>query len=284
MPDILYHYTSVDGLLGILRSGELWATHLDFLNDSSEGKYAHEVMWRIFNTAVDIEPCLDSDGISCLHHYQSFLENKGPLDASKQMAFTVSLTEAGDLLSQWRGYCPPGGGISIGLDTKSLAAAAAEQQFSLVKCVYHEHEQRDLIQKFVVDLVNSCKILDSQSRQTEFAAAHAGLLSIALQVKHPAFQEEKEWRLVKTINTPRVALRESEMNYRAARNLPIPYLKFKLPTRKVKWENYETYAPAEILIGPCHQPDLSAKGVEYALQTICKYPSHIIISKIPFKT
>lgn len=33
----LFHYTTSDGLLGILGSGTLFASHYSFLNDTSEG-------------------------------------------------------------------------------------------------------------------------------------------------------------------------------------------------------------------------------------------------------
>jgi hypothetical protein len=35
-PKLLYHYTTLDGLLGILDKKELWATGISYLNDTSE--------------------------------------------------------------------------------------------------------------------------------------------------------------------------------------------------------------------------------------------------------
>jgi hypothetical protein len=35
---LLYHYTDLRGLLGILESGSIWATHIRFLNDLSESR------------------------------------------------------------------------------------------------------------------------------------------------------------------------------------------------------------------------------------------------------
>ena len=32
----IYHYTDLNGLLGIVGSNSLWATHFSFLNDSNE--------------------------------------------------------------------------------------------------------------------------------------------------------------------------------------------------------------------------------------------------------
>ena len=36
LPDLLYHYTDVAGLIGICSSQSLWATNLRFMNDAKE--------------------------------------------------------------------------------------------------------------------------------------------------------------------------------------------------------------------------------------------------------
>ena len=35
-PELLYHYTTLDGFLGIIRNSELLATDIRYLNDTSE--------------------------------------------------------------------------------------------------------------------------------------------------------------------------------------------------------------------------------------------------------
>ncbi|MEU6190491.1 hypothetical protein [Nocardia sp. NPDC047038] len=40
----LYHYTDINGLKGILDSGEIWLTHMAYLNDSQEFEYGIGVM------------------------------------------------------------------------------------------------------------------------------------------------------------------------------------------------------------------------------------------------
>jgi hypothetical protein len=39
-PKVLYHYTDAPGFAGIVQHGELWATHVRFLKDPLELKYA----------------------------------------------------------------------------------------------------------------------------------------------------------------------------------------------------------------------------------------------------
>src|SRR5208283_3832785 len=41
---VLYHYTRVEGLKGIVETNELWATSAHFLNDSAEVTYGYEVL------------------------------------------------------------------------------------------------------------------------------------------------------------------------------------------------------------------------------------------------
>jgi hypothetical protein len=43
-PPVIYHYTDAVGLLGIVRSKEIWASHAAFLNDSSEVVYIKRVL------------------------------------------------------------------------------------------------------------------------------------------------------------------------------------------------------------------------------------------------
>ena len=38
-PPTLYHYTSLGALLGIVERGEIWASHVLYLNDDSEFTY-----------------------------------------------------------------------------------------------------------------------------------------------------------------------------------------------------------------------------------------------------
>lgn len=45
-PEILYHYTTQDGLLGIIKNWEIWASHTQYLNDAMEFHLAIRLMRR----------------------------------------------------------------------------------------------------------------------------------------------------------------------------------------------------------------------------------------------
>jgi hypothetical protein len=43
VPPLLYHYTDATGLLGIVQSRAIWATHIRYLNDAQEFDYAADL-------------------------------------------------------------------------------------------------------------------------------------------------------------------------------------------------------------------------------------------------
>ena len=114
-PDgLLYHYTDEKGLLGILQSDCLWATHYRFLNDATERQGALD-----FFVAIDQMYSKEQDTSPS---YWGAL--RASLEKLAQLAdpYLVSFSEEGevsefpgDRLSQWRGYALNRQGFSLGL-------------------------------------------------------------------------------------------------------------------------------------------------------------------------
>ena len=52
---IIYHYTSVEGVLGILDKSEFWVTKSDFLNDISEINYTFDLFEENFLNKIKNE-------------------------------------------------------------------------------------------------------------------------------------------------------------------------------------------------------------------------------------
>jgi hypothetical protein len=99
LPERLYHYTDQAGLFGISRSSELWATQIQYLNDAREFYIAAE---RFHGVG------LDDWGADAV--VRPVIDYVGDLVAtrSNNRVCVTSLSEEGDLLSQWRGYTSPG--------------------------------------------------------------------------------------------------------------------------------------------------------------------------------
>ena len=42
VPDLLFHYTTAVGLMGIIGSGKIWTTKIQYMNDNSELQLAFD--------------------------------------------------------------------------------------------------------------------------------------------------------------------------------------------------------------------------------------------------
>ena len=106
LPDVVYHYTSMEVLLSIVEHKQLWATSIRYLNDVRERDlYLEAVRQRLPNFLPDSESVLTD-----LDESSSFAE----------LPFIVSFSTEKDSLPQWRSYCPNGNGVAIGFRPEVL--------------------------------------------------------------------------------------------------------------------------------------------------------------------
>jgi hypothetical protein len=61
LPDLIYHYTTIEGFRQILGSGKLWATHIRYLNDKSE--YLH--IFNVLKAKAGEAPLGDEKASEC---------------------------------------------------------------------------------------------------------------------------------------------------------------------------------------------------------------------------
>ncbi|MDQ5879469.1 MAG: hypothetical protein QG638_2205, partial [Pseudomonadota bacterium] len=105
----LHHYTSGHGLLGIIGSSSIWATKIQYMNDSKE--FAHAI--ELAGISIRTRKAAQSN-----RRFSAFCDALiEHLERISGMPFYVAcFSEVEDSLSQWRGYCPSGFGYSIGFD------------------------------------------------------------------------------------------------------------------------------------------------------------------------
>jgi len=129
VPEFLYHYTSNSGLFGIVHSDSIWASKIQYLNDSQEFIGATERCASLLRERADRQTETWSK------HLILFLAET--LSRIESVNICVcSFTEESDLLSQWRGYCPPAGGYCLGIESQSLIKAFDTKNFTILPCVY----------------------------------------------------------------------------------------------------------------------------------------------------
>jgi hypothetical protein len=226
-PPQLFHYTSPAGLIGIAETRRLWATNAVFLNDRKELvhaiDYVHEVVENRLGTSGSKNLLSDSE--------KTLLkEMDRHAGAAATGIFVASLTEMGDQLSQWRAYCPPSGGYSIGFPSDQLKSMALAQEYYLTPCVYDHSTQLAIIEELIDHHVKLYRkrIKGKQTcvevRTDVVWAFQTEVTRYGPILKHPSFSEEREWRLV---SSP-YSSGDARICYRPGRNSIVPYSEFAL--------------------------------------------------------
>lgn len=288
----LYHYTSLHGLLGMLSGKSLWATDVRFLNDSNEFEHALQIVNCFSRQMYMDDDYLERFGLQVAYTVDNlYAEN----------LFVTSFSERSDLLSQWRGYCPAGGGVCIGFDTEKILEFCQQRGYRLEKCIYDPNLQAQQIES----ILNGCYArypIPQQTRE-EFEAltvtrkiemmsdyslhltqgggqeqANAAmkwlrdeLSELAPRFKDNGFHEEAEWRLV--VKNPK---EDVKFRVSASSTYFIPYVELNILTA--------ASAPAlrEIIIGPNPNQTRCTLSINQLLATRGLTHVELHESKIPF--
>jgi len=189
VPDIVYHYCGPDGLLGILRSRQIWATSVWHLNDTSERTYAATRI-RCVARRIARETSADPAALPA-----ALLIDR----AEEVISYVACFSEHDDLLSQWRAYAPPEGGFALGIQTSSLSSGG---DWLFGRCEYDCASQDHAVESILRDHPKLLDPNESLERLTdasdpEVSSLIAALLTLVPLCKHPGFREETEWRIVR---------------------------------------------------------------------------------------
>lgn len=256
---LIYHYTSQDGLLGIIQEKILRVSSIRHLNDSAEFIYAIEIVRSWLTSYGESDPT-----------WEEFIERMPKyFDIVKEVDCQVgSFSEERDQLSQWRAYTGGGVGYSIGFDFGMLKAFADAQGFELIRCLYKRDEHNELADRVVKKVQ---KTLNEHSVDGALAVCAHEVLGIAPRVKHPSFAEEREWRLTREVNL------EEKVKLRPGKSMLVPYGEFKF------MDEHGNTPVAEIVVGPTPHMDLSKRSVERLLLANDMGHVPIIESAVPFR-
>ena len=266
-PERVFQYTSPTGLLGMLRSDEVWSTHVSHLNDFSEFRYTLALLDE------HLDEVLQAGGSKSSQ--VAVKEWKGALRKMPGIAmFVASFSEESDLLSQWRAYCPAAGGFSLGMHPLELMRSA---KCPLIRCEYDVARQRTLVAQVTAKLIGDFNASLAAGRAEADARVHSGAAFVsctfflATAFKHPSFAEEREWRLV-TRQLPDDA---REICFREGRAGVVPYIRLPLGVRAKSIE--------EIVIGPTPHPEAALWATRAAAKHLLGRDVPVQVSKIPFR-
>lgn len=313
---LLYHYTTSDGLLGIIQDKSIRATHIRYCNDLTEYQEAFE---RKFTDSFldsfaggfsnDAKTQINGILVSFKENWDTFLISLTDDESSQQTAEPV----AGDRLSQWRSYGQGSRGFSLGFDMDCLTKCGsgdivrAGGSMCIQSCIYTAEEKKAQAQsigstgykmlferhhKLVAEFVGkegrqpenaeSSKIL-SQCVLQGTASASASYWIDAARFKNKSFSEECEWRLVFTVNRDSLMQEQNSnpkipiVHFRKGAFGIAPYIGFPLNFTS------ESNPLRRIVVGPCPHPEESKAAVELLLASNGIQGVKVDNSDIPYR-
>lgn len=189
-PEYLYHYTSGPGLYGILSTSTFWGGNYAFMNDRSEFIYGHELLRaslrRAAESTTDSRLRISTDIMS------------SPIWLRDLSLFLTCFCEAGDLLSQWRGYGSQASRFCLKLRSEELTRQ--DRISPLTPVVYDEELQKSLLDELVIAHVQILQGLPHEElpERTYDAAMslYGAVMPLLVAFKSTAFANELEWRFV----------------------------------------------------------------------------------------
>ncbi|MDP1947437.1 MAG: DUF2971 domain-containing protein [Nitrospirota bacterium] len=259
-PRIIYHYTDIDGLLGMILTGKIWATHVSRLNDSSEYHHGMKIVADCVRNAMPAS--------------SKPLVEKIISEFKRVETYVVSYSTKHDLLSQWRSYSGGKVGYCLGMATDGIATL--NDSTPLLEPVIYKDS---LAQQVISKMVNR---VDEYLQNNKFGDVEVGFLlgsvggtlaNLACTIKHPKFEEENEYR---QFYQPGATSLQLEQNFRNGRFGLTPYVEVpfieesRLPLRSVT-------------IGPCQDADPEIYIVKTLLEKYSYLNVEVLVSEIPLR-
>jgi len=259
-PKVIYHYTDINGFLGMIVTSKIWATHISKLNDSSE--YHHGI-----NTVTD---CVRN----AMPASSNPLVEKILSEFQKVETYVASYSTKHDLLSQWRSYSGEKVGYCLGLATDGIATL--DDSTPLLEAVIYKDS---LAQQVISRMVGR---VDEYLQNSQFGEVEVGFLlgmvggtlaNLACTIKHPTFEEENEYR---QFYQPGATSLQLENKFRNGRFGLTPYVEVsfieegRLPLRS-------------ITIGPCQDAELEMHTVKTFLEKHSYKNVEVLVSEIPLR-
>jgi hypothetical protein len=230
-PNHLYHYTSIEGLVGIASSKKFFLSDMLASVDQSEIYHGIDVLKEVLNENKG-DPLAES-------FMQSFKSDALWWGIGKQIfEYAICFCETNDALTQWRGYSP-NGGVAIGVNFQELVRWANIAGLSVGKILYERDTQREFLQRLFargrqyferLEQIVATTPTPERSRAFNDLLIKVSelLLKVVLLFKHDAFDSEREWRVFNITSADNTLY---ALKFRVRGNAIVPYVEmpFKSP-------------------------------------------------------
>jgi hypothetical protein len=245
----IYHYTNLEGLVGILSKKGFWLSDVRFLNDGEElyngSKIAEQLIRKIknkrsysrFNAVLDI----------VLEKIQN---------ESYPSCYICSFSVMGDMLEQWRAYGKNGCGISIGFDLTQKTEYPHFRlgpQYFTQEVIYKDSIKYwvllSIIRSYKSDFYRAGRV-NAGIIQYIADSLFVSLSQLFANFKHESFESEREVRIID--NSGKETFYREKF-HRVSNGLIVPYFA-SYNTKLHKGDNIpiepDNLPVTEIIVGP----------------------------------
>lgn len=308
---VLWHYTSVNGLMGIVQNatsehGKLhfWFTRSDCLNDTSEGTHVLDLFNRICCELLS-DGKISNAFYECLKHIEiptsHFVSFPVPnnekythmsvIDCPECDAYICSFSLKEDSLDMWRYYSKGDGGYALKLyafvfdehkeyEYSDYDEKAVFSNISSYKVIYDEEIKQNMLENVILDTYKVYEQLIETEPDCEEKAM--GFIKHALKIfqfqfKHDCYASEQEYRFVfyRPCSKPELLQNElPEVKYRSQNGVIVPYIDITI-------ENSALYL-SEVLISPFIKSKVVKKTTQEYLSQ-CGIDCEVRHSELPVR-
>jgi len=208
---ILYHYTTHEGMKGILRSGGFRATYRMRMNDPGEFEYARNLIFETLNqigSRQDLSPVVQSLTAYTHKNLEKFLKDSSEMGR----AYCVCLSVASDHPKQWETYAERGKGFALGINLFNFlynqrhSVVGGKQFVFCAPVIYKKDDQRNLVLRLLEAGFHDMRVFSDKfpQRPEDLTALRnrvtqeivVQLTSLIDFMKAPSFSSEHEFRLI----------------------------------------------------------------------------------------
>ena len=204
IPEIVYHYCSLESFLAIIKNSTIRLTNITKSNDRDEIRYCFDAFEDTLRKSCKQFSQKYIDNIEVKNFFDEIdydsLVSRAVVNESL-IYYVACFSSESDLLSQWRGYANDGKGVAIGFYSRNFVLAKDLKNIKYNKITYDMKTVKSELHNYIIKKLEKASLkADSSLSISPYMDAIndiiSGMVYNAVFYKNPAFQEENEWRLV----------------------------------------------------------------------------------------
>lgn len=201
---VLVHYTSAENAVNIISGGEFWLRNVRCMNDYSEVEHGVRLMLNVFHAEDSkrrdrlIQLCDQIAVGAATEAIDAFDRWKVELPAGTFIGCLSEHNPKDELgrLSMWRAYAS-GAGVAIVMNNTPFTAVTDDlKAYSLPILYLSDAEFGSALDKCLDGMEGNLNSLKHLNKDALSAIVFWWLIFLSVSLKHPAFAEEREWRVI----------------------------------------------------------------------------------------